>query len=153
MNYVILLLVIKMNENFKENISDYLKSENNLAKKVLLYRLYYNDSYNQDNTLPIMVRLSSSISTIADEIKNLNQKNDSYFQNKEIINYIAMYFEILNNNINSYDRKNKKQMDSIIQTCTILESLLKLPLSFPEVRNDTINSLMNSNKNYKNKNL
>ena len=62
-----------------------------------------------------------------------------------------MYFEILNNNINSYDRKNKKQMDSIIQTCTILESLLKLPLSFPEVRNDTINSLMNSNKNYKNK--
>lgn len=133
-------------------VFNYVKNNNDLFKNILILRLY--DEYkknvklenNEDYDFVNVLNINVAYNNIKNVLDDKNLKIDYYLYNDKIKGSIQMYSNMLASYINNFDKKNSKKTEDIVELITILECLLKLPISFPSSVSVCIEKFINEKK-------
>lgn len=117
-----------------KDIKNYLNSIENMDEKIIALRCFNelislekNNNHSTDDNVRILLAFEE-IKRIIGTKKYLKQ----YENMPKVIKRIETLYLLCNNYMNNFDIKNNKKKETLIETITCLEALLRMNLSFPD---------------------
>ncbi len=122
-----------MEKSKEEEIKAYILNGSDVLKDVLLLRLYedyitYKDVPSNKKDISL-AKYKNAENIINSKIKHIEEDSD-YYYNCQVIDDIKKKQLVFNNSMIKFSLKDKDKLRRIEEMITILESYLKLPITF-----------------------